>query len=236
MKYVAQLTHVREVSLLGTADLAYWKDRLAPENHTPAERDGKAQVLIIAADARFWGLPFRELSFSILVEPRHAPGARDAAYLLGAFNSRRFFAFSERTFFSTPYHFGDVRVSTSPRALIAVHRNPQPLFHAEMHAGTAGPTRESVRTGDDVWEGPVFLPRTSRGTSGPGRFFSARVAGEALRYAFDGARDTLNMSPAPGAEFLQSLTESRFAATEWLIRADATHAKSKTETRPAVGR
>ena len=34
VKWAAELAHVREVSLLGTADLAFWKDRLLKEEHS----------------------------------------------------------------------------------------------------------------------------------------------------------------------------------------------------------
>ena len=70
IRYVASLRHVREVSLLCTADWAYWQRRLAPEDLVPAERDGRAQILVIAADARFWGVRFQELSFSVVVSYR----------------------------------------------------------------------------------------------------------------------------------------------------------------------
>src|SRR5215218_5136234 len=125
IKYVAQLAHVREVSLLGTADLAYWTERLRSERLTPDECEGNAQVLVIAADARFKGMRFREVSFSILV---HRPGAAaavtgdaaagDAGFLAHAFNSSRFFAFCERAFFSTPYYHGRIAVSATVPASI----------------------------------------------------------------------------------------------------------------------
>jgi len=43
VKWVAELSHVREVTQLGTADLPYWQDRLREEKLDPAERDGQAQ-------------------------------------------------------------------------------------------------------------------------------------------------------------------------------------------------
>src|SRR5262249_42901621 len=92
VKYVAELAHVREVSLLGTADLAFWTDRLRNEGLVPTERDGKAQVLIVAAEAKFLGLRFSELSLSVLVSQPREDSLRDGAYLAHAFNSRRFFA------------------------------------------------------------------------------------------------------------------------------------------------
>jgi hypothetical protein len=42
IKYIAEPKHVREVSLLATADLNYWADRLKVEDLTPAACDGKA--------------------------------------------------------------------------------------------------------------------------------------------------------------------------------------------------
>jgi len=87
-KYVANVPHVREVSLLGTGP------------------DGGSRLLI-AADMRFFGVPFGEVSLSILT-------GENEAQLVQAWNSVRFFAWCERTFFSTPYAHGNVRVTTEP--------------------------------------------------------------------------------------------------------------------------
>ena len=43
-RYVAKVSRVREVSLLGSADLAFWRERLKTEDLVPAEREGMAQV------------------------------------------------------------------------------------------------------------------------------------------------------------------------------------------------
>src|SRR5436190_14809837 len=99
IKWAAKLSHVREVSLLGTADLAYWADRLKAQGLAPDARDGKAQVLIVAADARFMGVPFREVSLSVLAREDAGKTTREGTYLLHAFNSSRFFAFCERRLF-----------------------------------------------------------------------------------------------------------------------------------------
>src|SRR5438128_643219 len=113
VKWAAELAHVREVSLLGTADLSYWTDRLLTENLLPAESDGQAQLLTVAADAKYMGVRFRELSFSILVSWSEEGVRQDAAYLARAFNSCGLFAFCERVLFSTPYYHADVRMSAS---------------------------------------------------------------------------------------------------------------------------
>jgi len=56
IKWTAELKHVREVSLLGTADLAFWKDRLIKEELLPVDCDGRAKLLIVAADSKFMGV------------------------------------------------------------------------------------------------------------------------------------------------------------------------------------
>src|SRR5262245_31110424 len=156
LKYVADVSHVREVALLGTANLAYWREHLAAQDLMPVEQDGKSQVLIISAEMRFMGLRFRELSFSILVSGPSdvvAPeGAADGAYLVQAFNSRRFLAFCERVFFSTPYYHADVRVTTELPASIRLMEDGEAVFVAQMRNDTAAPPREPSRAGDDGWQ------------------------------------------------------------------------------------
>jgi hypothetical protein len=215
IQYVATIPHVREVSILGTADLEFWTDRLRAENLAPLAVDGRARILVIAADLRFLGLPFREISFSVLLEG-------SGAFLVQAFNSRRFFAFWERNVFGTPYAFAGVQVSASSQASVQLTRNGEPLFRAAMGAAAPEPGSSPYQEG---WEGPVFLPR--RGGKG-GRLFFARVQGACRPVAFVPSRDVLEIRPAPGLPVLQALIDSRFQATQWLVRQDAVHAKSKT--------
>ena len=231
VKFVAELAHVREVSLFGTADLDFWAERLGPEGLVPAEIGGRARVMIVAADARFRGIRFRELSFSVLASPDRGAGRVDGAYLARAFNSVRFFAFCERVFFSTPYDYGDVRVSTSVPASVQLSEQGQVVFRAEMGSEPAAPARATARSGDDGFEGPVFLPSRGRGRCGPGKLFLARLRGDTEAYPFLPSQDVLTITPppaSPSGQILRALTDSRFAATEWAIRRDATHAKSRT--------
>jgi hypothetical protein len=172
-KWAAELAHVREVSILGTADLGFWKDRLLIEDLLPAERDGQAQLLVTACDSMYRGVRFRELSFSILVsQPQEGP-PQDAAYLVRAWNSNRLFAFVERVFFSTPYEHGEVRVSASLPASIHLVKQGEVVFGAEMAADGPGLGREPIRRGENGWEGPVFLPKNSRGKGSQGKVFFA---------------------------------------------------------------
>jgi hypothetical protein len=64
-KYIAELNHVREVSLFGVADLAWWTKRLQCEGLFPTTSSGRAQVMISGIASRFMGLPFRELVIAV---------------------------------------------------------------------------------------------------------------------------------------------------------------------------
>jgi hypothetical protein len=223
---------VREVSLLGTADLAFWKERLLKEELLPAESNGQAQLLIVAADAKYLGVRFRELSFSVLVSRVEEGIRRDAAYLARAFNSSRLFAFCERVFFSTPYYHGDVRVSASLPASIQLVKKGEIVFQAQMGADASGPGREPSQVGEDGWEGPIFLPEKRHGSGRQGKWFFARLRGNTRRFLH--SKDSVAIRPPPDSEVLQVLRDSHFVATEWVVREDATHAKSKTYKRADV--
>jgi hypothetical protein len=217
---------VREISLLGTADLGYWQDALKDESVTLAERDGHAQFLIIAAAAKYMGLRFREVSFSLLIEAYQGtkfPGA----YLWQAFNSQCFFAFCERTLFRTPYAHADVRVNCWP-AQIQVNQANQPVFRVENRADNALQSREPLRVGEDGWSGPV-LPRGTRRKK-DSRLFFAKVSGNTRVYPFLPS-DNLVLKPSQDSDLTQRLIDSHFACKEWIVREDAAHGKSKTYTR-----
>src|SRR5262245_55741199 len=65
VKYVADIAGVREVSLRGSAELGFWQDRLRAPGLTPANLDGAAEILIVAAEMKYAGIRFRELSISV---------------------------------------------------------------------------------------------------------------------------------------------------------------------------
>jgi hypothetical protein len=227
VKWAAQLAHVREVSLLGTADLDFWKERLQKEDLLPSEQDGKARLLVIAADSKFMGLRVRVVSFSVLVSRPGEQTQRDAALLILAFNTIRFFAFCERVFFSTPYSHGDVRVSTAIPTSMQLLKGGEVVFGVAMHADASAPVREPSRSADDGWDGPVFLPARR---PGQGNVFFARIRGHTRTYPFRHT-DTLTIKPSQASEILQALVDSHFAPEEWIVREDASHAKSKTYRR-----
>jgi hypothetical protein len=236
VKWAAELAHVREVTLLGTADLAFWKHWLMQQDLRPSEHDGHAQLLIVAADSKYMGVCFRELSFSVLVSTQEVGVEQDAAYLVRAFNSCRLFAFCERVFFSTPYRHGDVRVSASSPVAVHLVKNGEVVFRAQLEADASGLERETSHRGEDGWEGPIFLPETWRGKGRQGKLFFARLQGDTKTYPFLPSKDLLTINPSPACDVLQALAASHFVAKEWVVREDASHARSKTYKRADVSR
>jgi hypothetical protein len=230
IKWAAQLAHVREVSLLGTADLQFWTDWLRTEDLRPAECDGKAQLMVIAADAKYMRLRFQELSFSVMVQPQDSDAPQGAVYLVGAFNSRRFFAFCERVLFSTPYEYGGVALSTAMPAAIELARDRQTGFRAAMNTGRAT-QRETLRACDDGWEGAVYLPSKGRQKRRADKLFFARLSGFTKVYPFVAGTDWLTIEPTVNSTVLRAIRDAQFVAKEWVIREDAEHAKSKTYKR-----
>jgi hypothetical protein len=230
IKWAAKLEHVREVSLLGAADLRFWTDWLEAEDLRPAEREGQAQLMIVAADAKFMSLRFQELSVSVVIYPPDQDESRDAAFLIGAFNSRPFFAFCERVLFSTPYEHGRVSLTAATPAAIELVKDHEPVFRASMGDGDTATPRESLRTCDDGWEGPILLPNKRRRVGQAGKLFYARLRGNTKVYRF-AAADSLVIEPTAESEVLRAIRDSHFVAKEWVIREDATHAKSTTYCR-----
>jgi hypothetical protein len=228
VKWAAELAHVREVTLLGTADLSFWRDWLVQLNLRPSEHEGMAQLLIVGADSKYMGICFRELSFSVLVSMQELGARQDAVYLVRAFNSSRLFTFCEQVIFSTPYCHGDVRISANLPVAVHVVKNGEVLFGAQMQTDASGLERQASRHGEDGWEGPIFLPRTSRTKRRKEKLFFARLRGDTKRYPFLLSKDSMTIKPSPDFDILQALTASHFVAKEWVVREDATHARSKT--------
>lgn len=236
VKWAAEISHVREVSLRGTADLAFWTDRLQSQGLVPAATKGKAQILIIAADMKFLGVRFREVSFSVVVERPPGVGGSDAAFLVQAFNSFHLFAFSERFLFSTPYRHGEIRISHEVPCSLELILKGNTVFRAEMNANVSSSSRQLERRRDESWSGPIFLPYTRVARDRKGKAFIARLRGDTERFRHLKDADSLQILPAFAIDVLQALVDSHFAAEEWLVRPDATHSKSKTYSRSDLPR
>jgi hypothetical protein len=231
-KYNVVISPVKDVILRGSADASFWVERLAPEELAPLEVDGKAQLILIAVDARFLGIRFRELSIAVSVQSPGGDGDENAVYLPHAFQSLRLFAFIERTFYHTPYHAAKIRVETGPPASFEVALREGTIVRAAMSSQSTAQTTRPARTVEEVSEGPIFLPSRAGQTSR--KAFFARLEGRADIYPF-APGDSLRLAPTARAPIVEWLIESGFAPQEWLIRTSAVHGRSKSVDRRSVG-
>jgi hypothetical protein len=159
---------------------------------------------------------------------------QSAAYLLCAFNSNRFFSFCERAFFSAPYRHGNPCVSVSNPLSVQLADEEAILFQAQMEADDTAMSREPSHQGEDSWEGPIFLPNTTRGKTRHGKLFFGRLRGDTKTFPFLPDGDSVTIKPSTDTDVLQALADSHFIGKEWFVRDDAMHAKSKTYKRVDV--
>lgn len=221
-QYIAALTGVEEVTLRGTVDLAYWRERLLPYGLTPLPTAGQAQLLVISAQSKYMGIRFREVSFSVVVTPEATSQFPDAAFLIQAFNSHRFFACCERWLFSTPYVYAACRIRSTPPVRVGVTIGPHEVFTASMGCS---PTRQDVANAMDGWHGKVWLP-ASRVSRRP--YFVAEIRGATAKIPFDPAQDEVTLGLADSHPIAEHLHASCFQGREWFVRRQAFHGKSRT--------
>lgn len=230
-RYNVVVKPVREVQLRGTADFSFWQQRLRDQQLSPApDADGKAQLLLLAVDTRFMGVRFRELSLAVTIAEA---GSEEAVgvYLPQAFNSVRLFAWVERTFYHTPYHRADVHVETGMPAGFEVSLREGVILRAEMEPAASAESRPAVRSDEETWEGPIFLPRAAGQQQN--KLFFARLTGDAAVYSFS-AQDKITLVPTARAPAIDWLAESEFSPSEWLVRQAGIHARSKSVVRDSV--
>ena len=236
MKYIAEVHPVDEVTLIGRADGDYWAQRLAAEDLRLAAVEGQAELMISATNARYLGMPFCELSISLFVQSKQHPGPRGAAYLTHAYNSSRLLAFCERTFFRTPYF--PARLEVRHGDPVSVNMGPADLRLLRLAKAAnvaASETAASIARSRDEqggWQGPIFLPGV---WDRPGDVFFARLTGPTEVYDFSPGEDHWELNPTKDHPAIGALIESRFVPMQWTIRQRATHARTKTFTRAAVG-
>lgn len=221
IRWAAKVAPVKEVTLHGLADLAYWQEKLRPEGLEPAPLDGRAQVLLSATETRFWGILFRECLIGVQVSRVGQSGERTAGFfLVHAWNSVRFFAWVERTIFKTPYALGQIDVEPMSPARLSVCEHGAELMRAEQGAAS-----EPESIAEETWEGPIFLPKPQ---NRPPQLFIAQLNGRTEHHPFIAGRDQLSLNSTANHAAVRSLLESEFGPTRWHLRRAAAHAKSKT--------
>jgi hypothetical protein len=230
VKWTAQLDQVQEVSLLGTADLHFWQERLTGEGLSPVNRGGRAAILVVSAAGRYMGIRFREMSISVIVSSAEVT----SYFLLRAFNSNRFFAFCERVFFSTPYEGECVDVVPDIPAAISVGQHDHTAFHASMHVTDRLATRTPNQEYEEALLAQILLPCKTDATSRQAKMFFARIRGTTKIYPFLAGRDIISIDSRTNGDVFHTLSESNFVPEEWIVRLNAFHAKSKTYARNAA--
>jgi hypothetical protein len=220
--YITTIAQVREVTLVGGADLTFWQRQLAYEGLTPTPAKGQAQLVLSVPDLRWGGIRFQELSLGVVVGQPPDGTPPTGLYLAYAANSSRLLAFLERTLFHTPYEYQAVCVDAALPASISVATRAGVSLRAAM-----APSATRLWSREDEWEGTIFLP-TPPARRGQCRWFRARLGGLTVAYAFNPTTDTLTLHRAGGAGLPQVLIDSQFTPEEWRLRTNATHARSRT--------
>ncbi len=228
IRYIAQINHVKEVILFGAADLPFWRERLSTQGLFPYDDKGQAALLITTTDLAWLGIRFQEMTVSVVVSQPEDGSRQDGFYLVRAFNSSHLLALAERTFFQTPYQHAQVQVEHQPPVSLALRGGSSPILRASMKGA-----RPLMRRADEQWEGTIFLPRDANPARAPDRYFHARLGGDTETYPFSSQTDLFELAPAAHDRAVQWLIASNFRAQEWRLRANATHARSRTYIRPA---
>ena len=145
IRYVAKIKHVRELSLVSSADFNFWAEYLQAERLMPVRCGEAAQIMIVAAEMAYFGIRFTEVSFSVRVRSiREQP--REGMRLLHAFTSSRLFSWCERTMFSTPYSYANCHLSIGTSNLVQVSESGVSIFDTEMSTAK----RLATRAGDET--------------------------------------------------------------------------------------
>jgi hypothetical protein len=216
-KFVAVVESVKELRLIGNANLDFWNERLSGKPYQALRIGGRAEITIGASALVWKGFRFNELTVSLAVAAKENPFEQIGYLLLHAFNSNRFFAFCERTFFSAPYHFGKTSLrETAPCSMNAVSKE-RIVLKAEMSAAARETIEENER-----WTGAVFLP-VAKGE----KYFIAELSGVTKICPFV-ATDRIQLQADAKDDVFARLADSGFKGKEWRVRAEAFHAKSNT--------
>jgi hypothetical protein len=222
-KFIATVKNVKEVALVASANLAFWREKLATGHLFPYNRNGKAELLMSANSFLYQGKKTNEFIVSLTVS-KHPDGASmDGAFLLQAFNSSRLFAWIERTFFQTPYNSAAIRLENSIPAFFILSHKREQLIEANMVEIVQRSGKE-----DQLWEGPIFLPQPGDLHSKSLNFYNARLGGPTDIYPYNPDQNAFNLHFHPSYPFIQWLTDSDCKPLEWRIRNNAAHARSQT--------
>jgi len=207
--------------VLGSADAGPLTEYLARWGLSPKVSDGKGEVWIILGDMKWKGIRFQELSTSIALEDSASIAGHQPAFLIHAYNSNRFFAWSERVFFKTPFIAASISLSTQWPLQATVR-----VGETEVFGLNASDSREPVANGRERdMECIAYLPSGSKAR--PHVFYSA-LFGSGQIWNWDPSRDELRLGGGSSAPAFELLRASNFVPSQLSARQSCTHQKSKT--------
>jgi hypothetical protein len=156
---------------------------------------------------------------------------KDAAYMVHAFNSRRFFALVERVLYSTPYYHGRIAVTIAPPS-VEVCADDRGTYRAVLRTGAGKSPPEPSRRATECWNGPVFLSGRGRRQGTASHVFFANLQGHTRVFPYMPSRDHVEITSESAGSVFQMLVDSGFEGREWIVREGAMHAKSRTYPAP----
>ena len=212
------------MALEGTADWHWWRNHLEGDQLEPVGVDGLAQVIVTGLDARWIGIPFRDLSVAIAARRLSRP-EEQGYYFARAFNASRFFAGVERWWFHTPYLYRrdlHMEVGDAP----AISLGSRPTLDVLAKPGPGRPSGGPDPTQEMGYNGPLFLPRGD--DRARRRWLMVRTHGLTSTFHFDAACDRFELGTECPDNILAGLRASHFQGVRWHLRRNATHARSKT--------
>ncbi len=224
----AEVHNVKEFSLVCSADADIWTDHLAQYGLRPTVKEGKAVLLISVTDLTFSGIPFKEFVISISVQNPDDSSEVDSAFLLTAYNSNPFFAWSEKNIFSTPFRRGDISYDTEKYSGAELFESGIPLVRLYHAPEPSGMFRVPRYEGHETWRGTVFFPDAFGTGRIPCKCFRVAVEGWGRKIEFRPENDSLVINAWNGNTILALLQESNIRGVEWFIRTNSFHSKSLT--------
>ena len=169
------------------------------------------------------------MSISVFVAREAGSGPVDAHCFCGrSAKSIRFFAWVERTLFSTPYYPNRIAVSPLPPAFVRLGDEASPIVLASMTNDASTAARMNAPAASDGWQGPILLPDRRDASTPAQRLFYGSLTGQTRTIPFDTERDSFQLGSSTSDPIVPLLSAAQFEPSTWILRSAATHGKSKT--------
>lgn len=190
--------------------------------------NGKASLLISVTNLIYSGIPFKEFVLSISIRNPDSGSEYDSVFMLTAYNSNPFFAWSEKNIFSTPFRRGEIVFDTDKFSGAELFESGVPLMRLYHATEPSRLFRVPRSEGHEMWKGTVFFPDEAGSGTVPCKCFRATLTGWGRRIEFRPEKDSLMLNAWNGNTILGLMKESGIQGEEWFIRTNSFHRKSMT--------